>query len=105
MTAQAPGSFASARQDPEWWGHIAGSAIGANLANGALADEFELLYWREAPKEVDFVLRKGNQLIALKVKAKNRPMTLPGIAAFDRIYAPQKKLLVGTGGIPLRRVS
>jgi len=100
MTAQSAGSFASVRQDPERWGRIAESAIGAYLANAALADDFELFYWREASKEVDFVLRKGNQLIALEVKAGNRPMTLPGIAAFDRIYGPQKKLLVGTGGIP-----
>jgi len=100
MTAQSPGSFASARQDPERWGRIAESAIGAYLANGALADDFELFYWREASREVDFVLRKRNQLIALEVKAGNRPMTLPGIAAFDRVYAPQRKLLVGAGGIP-----
>jgi hypothetical protein len=45
------------------------------------------------------VLRKGNQLIALEVKAGKRPMNLPGISAFDRNYAPQKKLLVGAGGI------
>jgi hypothetical protein len=43
-------------------------------------------------KEVDFVLHKGNQLIALEVKAGNRPMNLPGITAFDMIYAPPKKL-------------
>jgi predicted AAA+ superfamily ATPase len=100
MTAQLAGSFAETRQDPERWGRVAESAIGAYLANGALAGEFELFYWREASREVDFVLRKGKQLIALEVKAGRRPMALPGMAAFDKIYAPSKKLLVGTGGIP-----
>jgi hypothetical protein len=100
MTAQSAGTFAESRGDPERWGRITESAIGAYLANTALAGDFELFYWREASKEVDFVLRKDKQLIALEVKAGNRPTTLPGIAAFDKIYSPRKKLLVGTGGIP-----
>jgi predicted AAA+ superfamily ATPase len=100
MTAQFAGKFTESRGDPERWGRIAESAIGAYLANAALVGDFEIFYWREASKEVDFVLRKGTQLIALEVKAGNRPTTLPGIAAFDKIYSPRKKLLVGTGGIP-----
>jgi hypothetical protein len=39
-------------------------------------------------------------VLALEVKAGNRPTSLPGMAAFDKAYAPEKKLLVGTGGIP-----
>lgn len=101
MTAQSAGIFTESRGDPEQWGRIAESAIGAYLANAASAGDFEIFYWREASKEVDFVLRKGTQLIALEVKAENRPTTLPGIAAFDKIYSPRKKLLVGTGGIPV----
>jgi predicted AAA+ superfamily ATPase len=100
MTAQSAGKFTESRGDPERWGRIAESAIGAYLANAALAGDFEIFYWREASKEVDFVLRKGKQVIALEVKAGNRSTTLPGIAAFDKIYSPRKKLLVGTGGIP-----
>jgi predicted AAA+ superfamily ATPase len=100
MTAQSAGTFSEFRRDPERWGRIAESAIGAYLANAAIAGDFEIFYWREASKEVDFVLRKGTQLIALEVKAGNRPTTLSGIAAFDNIYSPRKKLLVGTGGIP-----
>lgn len=100
MTAQSAGKFSESRGDPERWGRIAESAIGAYLANAALAGDFEIFYWRVASKEAGFVLRKGTQLIALGVKAGNRPTTLPGMAAFDKIYSPRKKLLIGIGGIP-----
>jgi predicted AAA+ superfamily ATPase len=62
--------------------------------------EYELFYWREVSKEVDFVLPRGGQLLALDVKAGNRPTSLPEMAAFDKVFGPAKKLLVGTGGIP-----
>jgi predicted AAA+ superfamily ATPase len=100
MTAQSAISFAEARQDPERWGRIVESAIGAHLANGSMMGEYELFYWREASKEVDFVLRKGDKVLALEVKSGNRRTSLPGMAAFDKIYAPTRKLLVGSGGIP-----
>jgi uncharacterized protein len=101
MTAQSPTSFSGARHDPERWGRIAESAVGAYLANGAQMGEYELFYWREASKEVDFVLRRGDAVVALEVKAGNRRTSLPGIAAFDKAFGATKKLLVGTGGIPI----
>jgi predicted AAA+ superfamily ATPase len=100
MTAQSRSLFGEARRDPERWGRIAESAVGAHLANGAKMGDYELFYWREASKEVDFVLRRGEKVLALEVKAGNRRTSLPGMAAFDKAFAPSKKLLVGTGGIP-----
>jgi len=100
MTAYSATSFAATRQDPERWGRIAESAIGAHLANGAQMGEYELFYWREASREVDFVLRRGETVLALEVKAGNRHTALPGMAAFDKSFGHTKKLLVGTGGIP-----
>jgi predicted AAA+ superfamily ATPase len=101
MTAQSAISFTEARRDPERWGRIAESAIGAHLANGAQMGEYELFYWREVSKEVDFVLRRGDKVLALEVKSGNRRTSLPGMTAFDKAFGPAKKLLVGTGGIPI----
>src|SRR5580658_7591680 len=101
MTAQSAISFTEARRDPERWGRIAESAIGAHLANGAQMGEYELFYWREISKEVDFVLRRGDKVLALEVKAGNRRTSLPGMVAFDKAFGPTKKMLVGTGGIPI----
>jgi predicted AAA+ superfamily ATPase len=100
MTAYSATSFIATRQDPERWGRVAESAIGAYLANGAQMGDYELFYWREGSKEVDFVLRRGETVLAIEVKAGNRRTTLPGMAAFDKAFGPAKKLLVGSGGIP-----
>jgi hypothetical protein len=62
--------------------------------------EYELFFWREVSKEVDFIFRRGGKLLALDVKAGNRRTSLTGMAAFDKAFGPAKKLLVGTGGTP-----
>ena len=100
MAAQSVTTFLVSRSDPERWGRIAESAMGAYLANSAQMGEYELFYWREVSKEVDFVLRKGDKTLALEVKAGNRRTSLPGMAAFDKAFGSTRKMLVGTGGIP-----
>jgi predicted AAA+ superfamily ATPase len=66
-----------------------------------MSGEFELYYWREASREVDFVLRRGQETLAIEVKAGNHRTSLPGMAAFEKAFGRTKKLLVGTGGIPI----
>lgn len=100
-SAQSTNSFVEVRQDPNHWGRMVESAIGASLCGTALAGECEIYYWREIAKEVDFVLRRGNKLVAIEVKSGRKQDTLPGMAAFDRAFVPARKLLVGSGGIPI----
>jgi predicted AAA+ superfamily ATPase len=100
-SAQAATTFEELRQDPELWGRTVESAVGAYLAGEAQAGEFEIYYWREVSREVDFVLRRRNKLVAIEVKSGRRRGALPGIAAFDKVFGPAKNLLVGTGGIPV----
>ncbi len=99
MTAQTADSFLPVQRKPERWGRIAESAIGAHLANAALTGEYRLFYWRDASREVDYVLQKGNRILAIEVKSGRQRTALPGMAAFDKIYAPAKKLLIGTSGM------
>lgn len=103
MSAQTAGSFREMRQDSDRWGRMVESAVGAYLSGFALAGECEVFYWREVSKEVDFILRRGKKLVAIEVKSGRRRDTLPGIAAFDKAFHPAKKLLVGTGGIPIEK--
>jgi len=65
MTAQAAGSFLLAQQNPERWGGSLNRHRGAS-GNGAMAGDYGLFYWREASKEVDFVLQKGTELLPWK---------------------------------------
>jgi hypothetical protein len=59
-----------------------------------------LYYWRENILEVDFILEKNNELIAIEVKS-NGIAEYRGLEAFKKMYGPQKIILVGVKGIPV----
>ena len=92
---------AEAEADSDRRGRLAESAVGAHLANAAAARECELFYWRERSREVDFVVKAGSRITAIEVKTGRRVESLPGMDAFSAEFRPHRKLLVGTGGIPL----
>ncbi len=48
------------------------STVGAYLANRSVIDNFDLYYWRnERKQECDYVLRKGQFLVAIEVKSSH----------------------------------
>ena len=61
---------------------------------------WQVTYWREGNKEVDFVVTQGREVWALEVKS-GRPGRLSGLAAFRARYPRSQALLVGSDGIPL----
>jgi hypothetical protein len=48
---------------------------------------------------VDFVLRRGERVVAIEVKSGHRKTSLPGIEAFATAFPITRKLLVGAQGI------
>lgn len=104
MSAQDHLGFEKTREDGQTWGRQVESAIGAHLINSSLsssAGNIEVFYWREGNFEVDFVLRKGSELLLIEVKSTQRRTSLPGIAAFIKDFGQQRSLLVGSQGIPI----
>jgi hypothetical protein len=101
LTAQAGLGPHEARRDPEFWGRLVESAVGAHLAGAAAAGVCEVFYWRDGHHEVDFVVRAGRLVVAIEVKSVRRRGALPGMAAFEAAFHPDRKLLVGADGIPL----
>jgi predicted AAA+ superfamily ATPase len=93
--------FDEARNDPQYWGRLTESAVGATLANGLTGSQVELFYWAARNKEVDFVGARGKKLVAFEVKTGVRKQDLSGVSAFAAKYPVTKKILVGTGGIPI----
>jgi hypothetical protein len=77
------------------------SSVGAHLINSAEGKGIDVFYWRERNKEIDFVLRRNDVLVAIEVKSGASKGNLPGMEAFGRIYKPKRKLLVGADGILL----
>ncbi|HVV69433.1 MAG TPA: ATP-binding protein [Gammaproteobacteria bacterium] len=99
MSAQLTDTYDSARENPEKWGRLVESAIGAHLINRTVGTDISVFYWREKNQEVDFILQRGEQLIALEVKSGRQKTALSGIAAFGKAFKPEKTLLIGTQGI------
>lgn len=101
MTAQAGVGPAEILGDPELCGRWIESAVGAHLVNAAAGGECEIFYWREGNREVDFIVRRGRDLVAIEVKGGRVPETLPGMSAFAEAFPASRSLLVGGDGVPL----
>jgi len=98
LTAQGDSKFSEIDVNPQEWGRLVESSIGAHLINHSVLERYHLYYWREVNKEVDFVLEKNGKIIALEVKSGKRGENT-GMSAFAEKFHPEKLLLVGTGGI------
>lgn len=98
MSAQRNETFEHIQQS-DIWGRWVESAVGAHLLNSALSNGFRLYYWRERNYEVDFVLEKGGEVIAIEVKSgpSNKGA---GMHAFQTLNKPARVLLVGDSGLP-----
>lgn len=96
-------SFDEARVDPAEWGRQVESAVGAHLANRAMTDDYELFYWRnERRQECDYVLRKGQALVAIEVKSGSVDKTV-GFEKFKEQFADNvtAAFIVGPHALPL----
>lgn len=99
MTAQSGVSLSEARRDHEFWGRLVESAVGAHLANAAVAGDCQVFYWRDRNHEVDFVVRAGKTVTAIEVKSGRARDTFPGLRAFVAAFPKARKLLVGADGV------
>ena len=96
-------SFDEARVDPAEWGRQIESAVGAHLANRSMMDDYELFYWRnERRQECDYVLRKGQALVAIEVKSGSVDKTV-GFEKFKEQFADKvaAAFIVGPHALPL----
>ena len=96
-------TYQEAITDAMEWGRQVESAVGAHLANRSIIDGFELLYWRDDRKrECDYVLKKGQALVAIEVKSGGAD-DVRGFTEFNRLYADSitAALIIGPEGLPL----
>ena len=100
MTAVSGYTFQEAKADRRFWDRITESAVGAHLCNTASRDT-NVLYWRESPFEVDFVLQRGGRLVAIEVKSGAKLRRTRGLKVFAERFAPHRSIVVGDRGVPL----
>ena len=88
------------RNDPVRWGHAVESAVGAQLMSLVHRRDIELLYWNVGSKEVDYVLRRDDEIAAIEVKSADAD-SISGMREFLRKYPHAKSYLIGGQGMPL----
>jgi predicted AAA+ superfamily ATPase len=100
ISAQQHENFNEARSSPSLWGRVTESAAGAHLLNAALASSMELMYWREANSEVDFVLKHRKKVIAIEIKSGQRQVNV-GLDKFQEKFKPSKVYMIGKDSLPI----
>jgi predicted AAA+ superfamily ATPase len=102
ISAQLPEMFAEATVNPEQWGRLIESTVGAHLINHARQSDFQVFAWREGNHEVDFVLKIRGKIVAIEVKSGAPRGTgyMSGMESFKKKFHPDKLLLVGADGLP-----
>lgn len=99
FSSQMTPDFSRSRADKREWGRLAESAVGAHLLNFATLKKFNLYYWNENNREVDFILERHGKLVALEVKS-GYDSTNFGMEIFAKKFNPSAIYTVGTNGIP-----
>ena len=103
LTVMSDGmTFEKAYTHPTLWGRWVESAVGCYLLDKADELEYQLYYWRESDEEVDFVIARGDSLVAIEVKSGRRQNN-KGLSTFRNMYHLQYSLVVGGEFMPLEQ--
>jgi predicted AAA+ superfamily ATPase len=66
----------------------------AHLANAEATGRCRLFYWREGNREVDFVVERAGELLAVEVKSGTTPRRVAGRRARSSRCVPRTKPLL-----------
>ena len=102
LSANNPLSFKDVYLSPMEWGKWVESAVGAYLVNHADRLEYKVYYWRHDSDEVDFILQRSRQLVAIEVKSGRRKMN-QGLTHFRKQFHPDTELVVGGEAMPIEQ--
>ena len=98
-TVYASRTFEEAFKDRKCWGRIYESAVGAHILSHAYEGDYKVWYWRDYDNyEVDYILEKKGELIAVEVKS-NDDRTNSGLSKFKEKFHPILSFVVGEGGM------
>ena len=101
ITAVSGLDFKTWREDPSRWGRLSEVAVGAHLINTSFGTGIEVYYWRDHNREVDFILKQGDKLLAVEIKTGILGRKHSGLTAFNKKYPRAKSLLIGPEGLPV----
>ncbi len=87
--------------DSRLWGRLVETAVGGHILNQGEGLGIDVYYWRDRNMEVDFVLKKGNMLVALEVKTSVLGRAHSGLSSFKKRWPEARTLVIGPGGLDL----
>jgi Predicted ATPase (AAA+ superfamily) len=64
--------------------------------------KFNVYYWNQGGFEVDYIIEKGNKIIAIEVKS-GKDSSNKGMSLFNEEFHPQSLYTIGTNGIPFEQ--
>jgi len=99
ISAYGGTTFQQELADLPHWGRRVEQAAGAYLLNRARINAYELAYWRDGNDEVDFILEKGEKIIALEINT-GKATFHKGIERFNKKYQPYKNVLISAEAMP-----
>ncbi len=99
ISSQMYETFDEIKSQPLKWGRMVETAIGAYLINISKTENLKVFYWRHRNDEIDFAIQYKNKLIGLEIKSGVSDK-LRGMAVFQKIFNPDKVLLIGSKGLP-----
>jgi hypothetical protein len=103
LTAVAGWAARDALADAESRGRLIETAVGAHLANAP--PHLAVGYWREASREVDYVVAKPgaaarrDRLLAVRVESGRRRESRSGLAAFGDAFPGARSISIGDDGV------
>jgi predicted AAA+ superfamily ATPase len=98
LTSVRNAGVAGLPEDAELRGQLLESAVGACLLARSKEEGFDVFWWRERDKEVDFVVQKGQSITAIEVKS-GRIKGMGGSMAFLKAYPQALAVVVSAGNI------
>jgi len=102
VNALSTKTFKESVSDEVWWGRLVENAAGAHLFNSLPGSRYQMTYWRDADREVDFVITAGAEIWAIEVKS-GRGGRSSGIERFRLKYPDAQALVIGGSGVPLEK--
>lgn len=99
LTTAAWRGEADVLDDPAARGRLVETAVGAMLLARSRKEGFEVFWWRDGDKEVDFVIRRGDAVTAIEVKSGRVKRT--GIVDFCARCPQAQPIVVGDRNTPI----
>jgi predicted AAA+ superfamily ATPase len=102
LAASQNNSLDIVRNNPREWGRFVESAVGAHLINSGLKRRFNVYYWNQGNHEVDYVIEKGKDIVAIEVKSGKDSANV-GLSLFNDEFHSRGLYTIGTDGIPFEQ--